>query len=923
MTYPAAPLGVRIRIAPGFNDYTSNPSTYTWVDITSDVFHMAEISDEIGANDDVSEENTIGSVVLKNESGRYTTDNPESDLFPFFDVGCPIEYAIDAGAGYVVQTITYLGSAVDDWTSGTQYRCLTTVTSGGQFRRLGLRPKIASPIYRSVKSRPRKAFWPMEDAAGAGAAASAIQGVGPLKPGPYNPPEFGQTDATIVPPGQMSMVKMVAGSNLSTLLQPPTSSTGIRFAGLFRVATTPGAAVGVLAVWEGYAGGSQKRYTLELHPSGLRFQAYNAAGAEISGAGIIGFGSHNTDTVWLELEISQTAATTITWTIRETVWKLLSDGSPSGLAASAGGTYTGTLGQLDLFSLSPNLELDDIYLGAWNIAELPWPTLGGLAAVVGWAGNKATERVNGMCGEFGVPVHVTATTLGQAMGPQLTDSLLANMRDVKKTDHGVLTDHLGVVDYRALSELYNLTPAITLSRVRRGELGKLQPVRDDTTKANIVSVSRRNGSSVTIQNDLDIARTGTYEAGGEELNVINDAALTPHAGWYLARGILTGKRYDVLTINMRVACETTPALAAQVLALKLGDRIAISSLPPQAAKGGIERQVRGRKMTVRNRGFGEWTVTYKLVPIEPYQAFQVDLSRLDTSGTELQAAATTTATSLLVATAGALIRTGGGQSVPLDVMGEQVTMTACSTEVQADTFTRSVSNGWGSIPATASFPAQAWSPAGGVAADFNVGGTTATMSIGAANDARTVYLISVNQVNPDMTGFASFAVAPTGAPLEIQINYRYLLSVNNSYTARILIEVGNTVRLRLFPPGSSNTIADVPTNLTHTAGVTYGLRVAPIGTRHRIKVWQGTAADEPSGWNIDFQDSSRVVAGAVNVRGGRALGNSNASPVILTWDNVSINNQQVLTVTRSVNTVVKTQAVGGRVKLWQGRGLGV
>lgn len=926
--YPSASLGVRFRIAPATTAFNAQPSTYTWIDITSDVTHYLPITDTIGASDDVSEENTEQQLSIKNDSGRYTTGNPESDLFPGWDVGCPIEYAIDAGdgVGYVVQTITYLGEARETWPGNGPVKCVTEVTAGGQFRRLGLRPLLASTLYRSVLSSRKKAFWPLQEPAGAGSGASAIAGVPPLSPGNYGSPEFGITDTAIVPPGATSMVKMVTGSLLASLLPTPTTAQGIRISFLFHVeGTVPISPVGVFAIYDRYAVGSQKRYGLELLNNGLRFRAYDATGAEISGAGNIGFGEHRTETVWMEVEIIQTAVNTVQWTLRQTTWKLLADGTPNGVSADGTGSFSGTLGQLDYVDFGPNLDLDDVYIGMINIAEQPLGGSGGFTAVVGWAGNKATERVSGMCGEFGVPVHVTATNLGQAMGPQLNDSLLANLRNVKKTDHGVLTDHLGVVDYRALSELYNLAPAITLSRVSRGQLGIMAPVRDDTARVNVASTSRPAGSTATARNQADIDQFNIYEREPEEINVVNDAALLPHAGWYLARGVNNGKRYDELTIDLRIAAETTPAIVGQVLALKLGDRIAISSLPPQMAKGGIERQVRGRTQTVINRW--HWKVTYRLVPVEAYNAFQLDVSRLDTSGTEVVDAVTSTGTAVNAVTAGALIRTGAGQSVSLDWAGEQVTMTDATTEPVVGTFASALASNWPLTIATAHYPTYAWNlgGAGGTvqASDWNSAAGVGTMNIPVANGNRRSDLIFLQLVNPDVQAEGSFAVSPTGGNIELDVLYRRVQASSNQYTARIAIEPALTTRLQLFAPGAANALADISLGITHSPGQTYSIRVAPIGARHRVKAWAGGAALEPKPWNIDLQDTSRTTAGSPGVKAGRAAGNTNAGALVATWDNFTVNNTQSLVVTRSVNTVVKAQAAGSRIKLWQGRGLGI
>lgn len=919
MTYPAVPLGVRIRISPFAIDPTADPSTFTWIDVSSKVAHLEPIVDTIGSADESTESATEFECVFKNDNGDFTNDFAESPYYPYFDTGCPIEYAINTGAGYVVQTITYIGSITVSWTANTQYKCIASVTAGGQFRRLGLDPPIASPVARTVLSRRRKAVWMCEDPAGSTQASSQLQQQLPLVAMVGVPPEFGQ--AALVS-GVASMVKFSAGQNLSQNLSPPTTSPGVRLSFLLRANTIPPGAQQLAAMFC-VNGATIDRYVLDIGPGYLQHRTYTAADVEVSGAGTIGFTTHQTACIWLDWDIVQTAATTLTWTLRETRWQYDAAGLPTGSVAFASGTFAGVIGSVRNISIAPNLQIDDMIIGAINVSEQTFPVIGGTGAVLSWAGNKATERVAGMCGEFKVPYSVTATNLGSALGPQLNASLLANLRDIQAADHGVLTDHLGVVAYRALVELYNLAPAFTLSRAVRGQLGVLNPVRDDVSKVNIASASRPNGGTFTASDLEDVLRAGPYEREPIAVNVLTDSALPGHAGWALARGATKGQRWDGLTINMRVASETTPALPAQVLALKLGDRIAVSSLPPQASKDGFERQVRGRKQTVINRGFGKWEVAYQLVPVDPYNAFVLDSSRLDAAGAEMFKAATTTDT-VLVASLPEIQASVGGPSltIPLVISGERVTLNTVANEATADAFTRTVANGWGSMPATANAPAQPWSPVSGIVGDYATTGTTGTMTNTTGGGFRSMHMTGLILKNWDLTVFASYAVLATGANLELQAQYRNTASVTG-YVARITISTAAAVRLQLFPPGSTDTIADIPLALTHTAGVLYGMRILAVGTRHRIKVWQGVT--EPVGvtsWQLDIQDDTKLYSGWPVLRAGRAVGNTNAGAVA-TWDNVTFNGIQAFTVVRSANGVVKAQAVGNPIHAYTARGLGI
>lgn len=928
MTYPTAPLGVRIRAAIGIYAPGSDPSTWPWMDITLDVDHLVPIEDGIGAPDDDSEPSTTLGFALKNDlsriattvTGRYTTDNPESDLYPFFDVGCPIEYALDVGdgSGYRAQVITFLQASTNDWPNNTQYSSVARITCVGELQRGGvLNQTQRSPMYRTVMDRRNLAFWPLEDDRGSKVAASAIPGQTPM--GPYASlalPEFG---AEALVPGVASGVQFSTGQalGLSSLVRPSTSN-GIRLGFLMYAGTNP-AAQNTIATMSNTA---NWLFTLEIGPSNLRFRAFNASGTEVSGSPTVGFTGHLAGPVFVELDLVQISAGTLQWTIRESIWSIGPTGAAGATVGFSNGTFAGSLGNILNAGLGVFGDLNDVWISSFAMTEQPFPGTGGFAAVLGWAGNTAAGRVQGMCSEAGVPSSVTSTAYGAVLGPQLIDTLRANMIDIQHTDHGVLTDHLGRVSYKTLQELYNATPAITLTRAVRGQLGQLEPVRDDTAKANRVTVTRAGGGSATVEDTYDIVAKTLYELAPPDLNVAVDTALIPQAGWYLARGTAIGYRYSELTLNMRVAGEYTPTLPAQVTSLQLGERIAISSLPPQAAKGGIERQVRGRKQTVLNRGMKEWTVTYSMVPTEAYQAFILNTDRLDTEGTEVMLAASAVDTVLMTATAGTPPAVGAGLSIPLDAAGEQITLTAVAAEVITDTFTRTVSNGWGSVPATAHLPAYAWNPTV-LASDYAATGSAATMLLSAAASSRQQHLSGLVGTNLDYTIYATVPVLATGGSIELQVYYRFTVASINGYTWRITIDTAGATSLFCDAPDGGGRIVDIPLSLTHTAGATYGIRCAPINGLHRFKVWLGTAAAEPADWTVQVEELSRLTPGYIVIRSGRGTGNTNAG-LTITWDNFTVNNVQAFTATRSQGAgVVKAQALGNRIKLWRGKGLAI
>jgi hypothetical protein len=916
--FPYQLLNIRVRIAPGA-DLTAAPSTYTWTDITTYLHYAYDITAECGVTDDGSESNSKIEFVLRNNDRRWTIDNPESPNWPGWDIGCPVELALDVGdgAGYVVDGVGYVDSSKLEWPSNTPHSCIARVTASGPFGRLGRDPDLASALRRTIpSSKVRKAFWPLEDAAGALSAASAVPAVPPMAG--VNP-EYGT--ASLVP-GASSVATFKPGAQLFANLPTPTTSQGFRLTCLLHAATIPAATAELFELRA--AAGTVGRYVVQIGAGTLQVRAYNTAGTEISGAGAIGFTSHETDLVWFEVEFVQSAAGTITWTMKETTWRYTVDGLPSGSSGTGSSTFSGTLGGVTGVGIAPTGLLDDIQVGMLALCEQPFPASGGFAAVLGWAGNTATDRIQGMANEFRVPSSVTATGLGSVMGPQIVGSLLANLRNVQATDHGILTDHLGVVGYTALKELYNRAPLLTLAATTRGELAGLEPEINDQQLANVASANRPAGSSATVVDEDDVRKRGRYERSPITVNVARDVDLPGHAGWALARGRASGYDFKTLVVKPHLAPQTLPV----ALTLKLGDRITIDPLPQQMAKGGAERIIIGRKIVIpgmRSRTVLE--ISFNLTPVDAYNAFILDTDRLDTAGTELIVAASAADTGLVAQTARPSVTVTGATSIPLWAAGEKITLTAVADEALADTFGGApVANGWGSMPATAHIAAQPWtstvSAGTGTLADFARTGASATMTLQAAGSILRTHLAGLPMVHPELTTSMQISVTPTGAGIFSALQYRRGSGGGtDAYEVHIQVNpTGNPV-LTLYSP-TATVLAQLVLPFAGGPGVVYNVRAAPVESRHRVTVWQ-SGTTEPAYWMIDTMDDTRVSSGAVGLRSGRLAGNTNAGTTVTTYYNLSVFGVQFLTATRGAGGFSKALPYGSQVRLWKSRGLGV
>src|ERR1044071_5867638 len=111
----------------------------------------------------------------------------------------------------------------------------------------------------------------------------------------------------------------------------------------------------------------------------------------------MGFAAHESNMVCLDLDIVQTSAGTITWTIRETTWSFTPAGLPVASTGSGSNTFSGTIGGINGAAIGTGGLINDVSVGMLALCEQPFPSTGGFAAVMGWAGNTAAGRVDGMC----------------------------------------------------------------------------------------------------------------------------------------------------------------------------------------------------------------------------------------------------------------------------------------------------------------------------------------------------------------------------------------------------------------------------------------------------------------------------------------------------------------------------------------------
>ncbi|AVH57892.1 MULTISPECIES: hypothetical protein [Streptomyces] len=780
------------------------------------------------------------------------------------------------------------------------------IEGAGILRRMGQGKKaLDSSLRRRIPSFAPLAYWPMEEGKNATRAYSPIAGVPPLT---------------------LTRADWAAADSLdsSNPLPQLASASGDlpMMMGRVPAPTAPLTSWSVQWVYRLDQGNSTRRTFLRILSTGTLAEWYIQS--DINGTTVLGKDSDGTTVIthnigtgldlfgqWVRVRVAATQnGGTVDWTITWT--------DVGGDNGNYSNSFTGTVGRPTGVASPPDgysSDLDGMAIG--HISA--WPsdnTTAYLRAIDAWTGETAWDRVRRLATEENVPLaSIPGTETTQQVGPQAPDTLLNLLQAAADADGALLLEDRtrpGLV-FRERSSLYNQTPKLTLSySAAPGLAAPLVPVDDDTAVRNDRTVVRDGGSEaravledgpLSVQDPPD--GIGIYD-DSVTLSLHDDAQAEPIAYWRLHLGTLDGPRYP----TVRVLLHKAPNLIPQVLALGEGDLIRITGLPAYAGFGDVDLLVEGIR---HEMGLQRWEVTFNCSPAEPWNVGITDdpvYGKADTDGSELATAATSTATALNVLTTEGLVWTTDGAELPFDIKagGEVMTVTGISSWLR-DTFTRTVSNGWGTPDA-----GSAWSTVGGGAAsDYSVGSGYGVQTLTSVGVSRRTAVAAVHP-DCDITCDVTTSALATGDSLFGAPTAR-MLDGSNMYLARLEFATSGSIFLNV-----RKIVADVQTSLgsytlpfTHVAGTFVRVRFQVQGSVLRAKAWRATDA-EPGAWHIEATDTALTAANQIGTRSISGAGNTNTNPQIR-YDNFSVINPQKFTVTRSVNGVVKAQSAGADVRL--------
>lgn len=694
--YPAAPLRRRIRIAPGA-DLTADPDTYAWMDISADVAWELDVSEKCGAADEQNDTNSELSFAIDNISGRYTSDDPRSELWPYFDLGCPVEYAVDVGRGYVIVTRQQIADLEDDWPDGTPYRCVVRVQCGGDFRRMGQDFVLDQALRQQTAAAGPAHYWPLTDAKGALTMAPLI---GSEVVQVIGAPEL---QAVTGLPGAAGAYPKVLGDNAVYLGELRAELPGARSAAQWSIeiwvkpesAPTPAVDGPFALVGYWFTDGDVMNWELQIFS--------NNDGDTLGGVNVIADAPFPVpvsfaqkldqplfDGGWHRILVTCTqTGPNFAYTLQVDDTFAVSDDGSNGTGRTMGRLVRGGWGLVNVppFNVVSNFNMTTAF-GHWAIYD-GTPDVDTYPAGVAYPGEMAHERIERIAADRGLPTIITATE-SETLGRQPQDSPLNILRDSEATDHGILTDHRGAVEYLALSELVNQSPSLVIDGNNRELFLPYAPKRNDAGRRNRVRVQRTNGGEYTAEDTANQLRHGVYDADFE-VNCATDDRLSDHGQYFLTLGTQEGKRITTLTVR----AQSAPQLASLLLTVAPGDIVRVDNPPRQARPGSRLFMVRGRSSRIAGDAM-VWEVTYNVINGDPFYVAVIDVDRIEgdqlSTAAIVEQAAPGTVQSISVASSGVLATTDPAD-FPVDVEvgavpgGERMRVTAVSGASSPQTFT--------------------------------------------------------------------------------------------------------------------------------------------------------------------------------------------------------------------------------------------
>jgi hypothetical protein len=666
-----------------------------WVNITADVLERAGISITGGRSDRSTNAQPSQCVLtVNNRAGKYSPRNPLSVYYGQLGRNTPIRVTTD-GVRRFWGEIAELPPRWD--ATGTD--AYVPLVANGVLRRVlqGDRP-LGSSLRSYYETFTLLDYWPLDEGAsnrvGANADGSGLSDPFQLTVGlrQTGSAQWGGDLGLFLGTG-MQLNTSGIGSAFGSIGSSPSTTHSFEFVyKMGGVGLGLGNTVATLHLYDPITDQSPA-WLINLDHDGvnnwIRLQKTNIGGVEVDVNTGLNTALYDGQLHHVRLTLTESGANVL--------YTLYLDGSSVVSGSDASASLEGM--RICTFTFIPAVTGNFITIGhvaAWDAANPAPPVATAAQAAMGWVGEAAGRRIERMMAEVDMPfVSVGDLDDTIAMGPQYNDYLANQLTEIEATSQGVIyepRDSLAL-GFRTLSSMYNQAAAVTLS-MTAGQLAPgFEPVDDDQELRNDVFAQRRDGGS--FQATLETGALSVQDPPNGvgrykdeiQFNPESDDLLAPLAGWFLTRGTLDEARYPQLAVNLN-ADGVSPALAAQLAAVDIGDRIVVTNTDRLNVYDDIALIVMGYTETLTT--FTR-EIVFNCIPASVFDVAQVNHADTKVSpgeGSTLNSSLTSTATSMSVASSGFLWTTSGGE-MPIDLMvgGEHIRVTAISGGASPQTFT--------------------------------------------------------------------------------------------------------------------------------------------------------------------------------------------------------------------------------------------
>lgn len=818
----------------------------------------------------------------------------------------------------------------------------TPISAAGLLRRVNKSQEPLSPLRRLLQGttqtfggavdsvsagslRRPVGYWPLEDPTGTSVASSAVPGGQPMTiTGTVSWAAIDDIDGSSPLPDMMDSAAVLTG-----IVPAQIAATGAWTVGAILTPPTLASTWTPLA-WKVDGNSTYDRFELRVTTGG-NYEVYGFAGTSstlLITTSIRDLASRPTavlvQAAAFNSDVDYRLVTSGDGYVNEYTSTTTAVGAVAGYptqvtvtSVAAGGSNTAGLGHVQVWDGWFSLLADSLIIQALQAHD----------------GDQGHLRLARLFDQAGIPFIYIGDTSDQ-VGKQAISTLPDLVDDVLVVDKGVMFEARdeNAIIYVTRRARYNLPTTLALTYGTSGHLAPgFKPVPDDRDVVNDLTIQRDGGASgryelTTGRRSVNAPPTGAGRYPRKKtLPLYDDTQPYQHAAWEVITAAWDEPRYPSVNVNMARSARDAATVYEQAKRLDVGGRLTVASAPAWLPPDTIDLHALGLTEVIGGGskiGAYHWAIGAQAVPAGPYMIGTLDTStrdKLASAGCELMIDRNSTDTTFTVHTTVApKWKTGAGLSIPMLISGEKITATTIAN-VTPSFVGVGTSDHDSNAAITPTLPAS-WQP-GDLLLLFTAIRNSPT---GFANAPDNTWDLLLDMANVRL--FGKYAQSGESTP-----TVTFTAGVANATTSGTIAAfrgVGRTVHKKATPllNAAAQNIAYPGLTVTRDNCLVLVLgwkqddwtSVATLAGFSEIGEPSSTTGDDQGlVWDYVLQSTATSIpSGSFTVTGGTSQ-ISRGGVIALASD------VQTLTVTRSVNTVAKSQSNRKPINVYQPLRLGL